>query len=81
MHGEAKTQHGLRRAARRRLWNAAIQVYLTAPLMDLKRLAAFLRALRGLAPTRQACFGPLLTPRARFRATNLRFHTRCLNAA
>ena len=39
-HGEAKTQHGLRRAVRRRRWNVAIQVYLTAAVMNLKRLAA-----------------------------------------
>jgi transposase len=43
-HGEAKTQHGLRRAARRGLTNVAIQVYLTAAVMNLKRMAA-LRAL------------------------------------
>jgi len=42
IHGEAKTQHGLRRAARRRLWNVAIQAYLTAAVMNLKRLAALL---------------------------------------
>lgn len=41
VHGEAKTQHGLRRAARRGQWNVAIQVYLTAAVMNLKRLAAF----------------------------------------
>ena len=40
-HGEAKTQHGLRRAVRRGLWNVAIQMYLTATVMNLKRLAAF----------------------------------------
>jgi transposase len=40
-HGEAKTQHGLRRAARRGLWNVQIQAYLTAAVMNLKRLAAF----------------------------------------
>ncbi len=45
VHGEAKTQHGLRRAARRGMWNVAIQVYLTALVMNLKRLAAFLRVL------------------------------------
>ena len=39
-HGEAKTIHGLRRAARRGLANVAIQVYLTAAVMNLKRLAA-----------------------------------------
>lgn len=38
-HGEAKTQHGLGRAARRGLANVAIQVYLTAAVMNLKRLA------------------------------------------
>lgn len=42
VHGEAKTQHGLRRAVRRGLRNVAIQVYLTAAVMNLKRLAAFL---------------------------------------
>ena len=40
VHGEAKTQHGLRRAVRRRMQNVAIQVYLTAAVMNLKRLAA-----------------------------------------
>lgn len=43
MHGEAKTQHGLRRAVRRGLWNVAIQAYLTAAVINLKRLAAFAR--------------------------------------
>lgn len=47
VHGEAKTQHGLRRAARRGLVNVAIQSYLTAAVMNLKRLAA-LRAGRRL---------------------------------
>jgi len=42
IHGEAKVQHGLRRAARRGLWNVAIQAYLTAVVMNLKRLAAVL---------------------------------------
>jgi len=39
VHGEAKTQHGLRRAVRRGLANVCIQVYLTAAVMNLKRLA------------------------------------------
>jgi transposase len=43
VHGEAKTQHGLRRAARRGLWNVAIQAYLTAVVINLKRLAAVLQ--------------------------------------
>jgi transposase len=38
-HGEAKTQHGLARAARRGLANVRIQAYLTAAVMNLKRLA------------------------------------------
>jgi len=41
MHGEAKTQHGLRRAVRRGLSNVAIQAYLTAAVINLKRLAAY----------------------------------------
>ena len=45
IHGEAKTQHGLRRAVRRGMSNVAIQVYLTAAVMNLKRLAALLRLL------------------------------------
>jgi transposase len=42
IHGEAKTQHGLRRAVRRGLANVSIQVYLTAMVINLKRLAALL---------------------------------------
>lgn len=41
VHGEAKTQHGLRRAVRRNLWNVQIQDYLTATVMNLKRLANY----------------------------------------
>ena len=37
---EAKEQHGLRRAVRRGRWNVAIQAYLTAAAINLKRLAA-----------------------------------------
>jgi transposase len=44
-HGEAKTRHGLRRAVRRGLDNVAIQVYLTATVMNLKRLAALFKYL------------------------------------
>lgn len=40
IHGEGKAQHGLRRAARRGLWNVAIQAYLRAAVLNLKRLAA-----------------------------------------
>lgn len=38
-HGRAKEQHGLRRAARRGLDNVAIQSYLTAAVMNLKKMA------------------------------------------
>lgn len=47
MHGEAKTQHGLRRAVRRGLANVAIQAYLTAAVINLKRLAALAGSLFG----------------------------------
>ena len=40
VHGESKTQHGLRRAVRRGLSNVAIQAYLTAAVINLKRLAS-----------------------------------------
>ncbi len=40
MHGEEKTQHGFRRAARRGLNNVRIQANLTATVINLKRLAA-----------------------------------------
>jgi len=39
--GEAKLEHGLRRAHRRGLPEVSIQVYMTAIAMNLKRLAAF----------------------------------------
>jgi hypothetical protein len=39
VHGEAKTQHGLGRAVRWGLANMAIQVYLIAAVINLKRLA------------------------------------------
>lgn len=39
MHGEAKGEHGLRRAVRRGLTNVSIQAYLTAAVINLKRLA------------------------------------------
>jgi len=45
VHGRAKTQHGLRRAVRRGLDNVSIQVYLTAAVMNLKRLATLLCAI------------------------------------
>ncbi len=44
-HGEAKSWHGLARAVRRGLANMEIQAYLTAAVINLKRLAAALFAL------------------------------------
>jgi transposase len=52
VHGEAKTRHGLSRAVRRGLANMAIQAYLTAAVMNLKRLAALLLASAFLRRTR-----------------------------
>jgi hypothetical protein len=43
-HGEAKSWHGLARAIRRGLANMKIQAYLTAAVVNLKRLAAALYA-------------------------------------
>jgi len=51
IHGEAKEQHGLRRAVRRGLENVAIQVYLTAAVINLKRLA-----MASLGPIRRCVF-------------------------
>jgi transposase len=45
IHGEAKTWHGLARAVRRGLDNIRIQAFLTAAVINLKRLAAALSAL------------------------------------
>ena len=53
MHGEAKTQHGLRRAVRRGLSNVAIQAYLTAAVINLKRLATYAGSLGGFI---RSCF-------------------------
>ena len=46
VHGESKAQHGLHRAGRRGRWNVAIQSYLTAAMINLKRLAKALGYLR-----------------------------------
>jgi hypothetical protein len=45
IHGEAKTWHGLARAIRRGMANMQIQAYLTAAVINLKRLAAAFIAL------------------------------------
>ena len=49
-NGEAKIQHGLARAVRRGLWNVAIQSYLTAAAINLKRLAKALAGNPRLRP-------------------------------
>jgi transposase len=66
-HAEAKTRHGLRRAVRRGMANVAIQVYLTAAVMNLKRLAALswlifalLAPLRALRDARRRLAGETL---------------------
>lgn len=68
LHGEAKAQHGLRRAVRRGLANVAIQVYLTAAAINLKRLAALFRlmawlgAVTGRISSRlKTCWSAILT--------------------
>ena len=48
VHGRAKTQHGLARAVRRGLENVATQVYLTAIVMNLKKLVAIHPSVAGL---------------------------------
>src|SRR5215207_3889341 len=48
VHGEAKTWHGLARALRRGLGNMQIQAYLTATVINLKRLAAALLVLMSI---------------------------------
>jgi transposase len=55
-HGEAKTQHCLRRAVRRGTANVAIQVYLTAAVMNLKRLAGTLRSILAIWDAREAAY-------------------------
>ena len=56
VHGVAKTQHGLRRAVRRGLSNVRIQSYLTAAVMNLKRLAALLVSFSRLRACRRDHF-------------------------
>lgn len=49
VHGEGKTCHGLRRAVRRGVAQVAIQVYLTAAVINVKRLAHHARRRGGAA--------------------------------
>ena len=66
VHGVAKTQHGLRRAVRRGLSNVRIQSYLTAAVMNLKRLAALLCLLLFRTVGRRSRMQVIPTCRDRF---------------
>jgi IS5 family transposase len=66
VHGVAKTQHGLRRAVRRGLSNVRIQSYLTAAVMNLKRLAALLCLLLFRTVGRRSRLGGIPTCQDRF---------------
>ena len=74
VHARAKTQHGLARAARRGMENLATQVYLTAIVMNLKKLAGaqhavdailaaskYLTAQLWRACTQRRRLGPIIT--------------------
>jgi transposase len=82
-HGEGKTQHGLRRAVRRRRWNVAVQAYLTAAVMNLKRLAAVVLGGAGPEGLRGVFLRVLATLYGLLRAMSdacLNFHFAPLNA-
>lgn len=70
-HGEAKTQHGLRRAVRRGIDNVSIQAWLTAAAMNLKRLAASMRALSRLMALHTRAFPAFSAPSNFFIARRL----------
>ncbi len=73
--GEAKVCHGLRRAVRRGLDQVAIQVYLTAAVMNLKRLtAALFEAFVHLFSIAQ----PVETVAVYFSKIPARFHSSCI---
>lgn len=80
IHGEAKEVHGLRRAVRRRLWNVMIQVYLTAAVINLKRLV---KALFGGKTGNPSPFLRLISLRLEILFTNwnnaLSFHLKKRN--
>ena len=57
-HGEAKSWHGLARAIRRGLSNMKIQAYLTAAVVNLKRLAATFYAFISVSIAFRACAWP-----------------------
>lgn len=77
-HAEGKTRHGMRRASRRGLANVAIQVYLVAAVINLKRLAAaaaaaLLRSLARILGELTGCLGQLGTTRSDLRTNRWAF--------
>jgi len=74
VHGEAKTQHGLRRAVRRGSSNVRLQAYLTAAVINLKRLATYAaRPLAHLVAEWLACGQHGRIRRREWRVTGLGF--------
>lgn len=67
VHGRAKTQHGLARAIGRGIANVSIQVYLTAAVMNLKKLAATQPRIEALFAATQRLTAQLSRPWTRWR--------------
>ena len=80
VHGRAKTQHGLARAVGRGLNNVAIQAYLTATVMNLKKIVATHQMRDGLLATMMRLTVRLEQSGARWRVArgNQINHTVCL---
>ncbi len=80
VHGRAKTQHGLARAIGRGLTNVAIQAYLAATVMNLKKIVATEQMRDGLLATMKRLVRRVEQLRARWRVTRTnRLHfTMCL---
>lgn len=68
VHGRAKTQHGLARAVGRGLNNVAIQAYLTATVMNLKKIVTTEQMRDGLLATMKRLTIQVEQLRARWRA-------------
>ncbi len=68
VHGRAKTQHGLARAVGRGLTNVAIQAYLTAAVMNLKKIVTTDQMRDGLLATLKRLTMQVEQLRARWRA-------------
>jgi len=67
VHGRAKTQHGLARAVGRGMANVATQIYLTAAVMNLKKLAATKPRIDALLAATQRLTAQLRRPWTRCR--------------